>query len=342
MRISKLSENVANTTQGENKDVTNSPVDYASDKPERWVCRNISKTDSSVSFITFKIQPSKLYFFFDFYFLFPSFMKQTKYFQYSNKAWKKKFSKEMIPIQSPNRINCCHRESHLLSNDDNNNLHDICGIIRKCCKMNCVTPTAMSFGYEDERNTEENLFPTVSSDNVFYIESSGARSLDIRQACSVESFARLNPTKTTYVLMIPKGGAQIDIKATTMKNLMENYKNIRIRKLHLDDYFAGTPLQQWYHCSDWNYVPYFRIPLSDGLRLLTLFKYGGYYFDLDIIHLKPIKKGLYNFLVKVWRPPTQVFTGDDAFFNNAVIHAEAQHPLLSMSLEDFRINYRYI
>ena len=69
--------------------------------------------------------------------------------------------------------------------------------------MNCVTPKSMSFGYEDEGNKEENLLPTVSSDNAFFIESSGARSLDIRQACSVESFARINPTRTTYVLMSP-------------------------------------------------------------------------------------------------------------------------------------------
>ena len=241
----------------------------------------------------------------------------------------------MLPIQSPHRINCCNKESHFLSKNDSNNLHDICGIVRTCCKMNCVPPKAMSFGYEDEGNKKENLLPTVSSDNAFFIESSGAGSLDVRQACSVESFARLNPTLTTYVLIVPKGGKQIDIKATTMKNLMENYKNVRIRKLHLDGYFAGTPLEQWYHCSDWNYGKFYTVHLSDILRLLTLFKYGGYYFDLDIIHLKPIEKGLHNFLAH--GIPSDK---SDPYFNNAAIHAEAQHPFLLSALEDFRINYR--
>ena len=206
--------------------------------------------------------------------------------------------------------------------------------------MNCVPPKAMSFGYEDEGNKKENLLPTVSSDNAFFIESSGAGSLDVRQACSVESFARLNPTLNTYVLMIPKGGKQIDIKAKTMKNLRENFKNVRIRKLYLDGFFAGTPLEQWYHCSDWNYGKFYTVHLSDILRLLTLFKYGGYYFDLDIFHLKPIKKGLYNFVVKTWRPWT--LASSYVFINNAVIHAEAQHPLLSMAIEALRTNYRYI
>ena len=116
---------------------------------------------------------------------------------------------------------------------------------------------------------------------------------------------------------------------------MENYKNIRIRKLHLDGYFAGTPLQQWYHCSDWNYGEFYIVHLSDALRLLTLFKYRGYYFDLDIIHFKSIEKVLHNFFVN------QLPVDFNPMYNNAALHVDSQQQqFLSMALEEFRITYR--
>ena len=237
-----------------------------------------------------------------------------------------------MKIQSPLRTNCCDKESHF-----GNILHDICGRKRKCCKLNCEPPTAISYGYQDERNTEENLLPTVSSDNnAFFTETSGARSLTIRQACSVESFARLNPNITVYVFLTPNGEAEIDVKATTMHNLMENYSNIRFRKVHLDGFYAGTPLEQWYYCSDWNYSPFAFPHLSDSLRLVILFKYGGYYFDMEIMHLNPIEKEFRNFLVNEHPPEIK------SRYSHAAIHFEHNNPFVLMSLGEYRINYRYI
>ena len=181
------------------------------------------------------------------------------------------------------------------------------------------------------------------SDNAFYIETSGARSLSVRQACAVESFARLNPSLTVYVFMTPSNGSQIDIKATTMRGLVENYRNIRIRKLHFDGFFAGTPLERWYFCSDWNYGSFAVWHLSDAVRLLTISKYGGYYFDFDIIHCKPIARVFRNFVVNEFEVGnhSEINNRGEPWFNNAAIHADFQHPFLSVAIEEYRTTFRY-
>ena len=239
----------------------------------------------------------------------------------------------MLSIQGANRTNCCSKKE---SDGSKNNkiVRDICGRPTKCCISNCETPTAISYGYDNVEEDNKNLAPTVSSDNAFYIETSGVRSLSVRQACAVESFARLNPSLTVYVFMTPSNGSKIDIKATTMRGLVENYHNIRIRKLHFDGFFAGTPLERWYFCSDWNYGSFAVSHLSDAFRFLILFKYGGYYFDLDIVHLKPIKVQYRNF-VAVESLKGEVILG------SAVIHAEYQHLFTLIAVEEFQNNYKY-
>ena len=59
-------------------------------------------------------------------------------------------------------------------------------------------------------------------EKAFFHETSGRSSLDFRQACSVESFAHLNPNITVYVLMT----GHIDEEATTFKTLTENYSKV--------------------------------------------------------------------------------------------------------------------
>ena len=150
----------------------------------------------------------------------------------------------------------------------------------------------------------------------------------------VESFAKLNPSLTVYLFLTPSDGSQIDIKATTMRGLTENYSNIRIRKSHLDGFFAGTPLEEWYYCSAWNYGQFAVSHLSEAFRVLILFKYGGYYFDLDIIHLNPITAPLYRNFVVVETLDGGVLLG------SAVIHAQHQHQFNFIAVEEFRNKYR--
>jgi lactosylceramide 4-alpha-galactosyltransferase len=92
---------------------------------------------------------------------------------------------------------------------------------------------------------------------------------------------------------------------------------------------AGTPLEHWYHCTNFRKGLFQVNNLSNGLRLLTLSKYGGYYFDLDIISVRPVS--YYRNFVAV---------EDDKNVNNAAIHADFKHPILDLAIEDFVINFR--
>lgn len=160
----------------------------------------------------------------------------------------------------------------------------------------------------------------------FFHETSGRASLNVRQACTVESLAYLNPDLKVYVLMT----GQVDREALTMKTLTQNYDNIKIVHIDLAEYLTGTPLEKWYFCSDWNRGWFAVAHLSDALRFLTLFKFGGYYFDLDMIQLRPVTR-LRNFVVEEG-------TGK---LGSSVIHVERGHPFIKKALEAFPDGYKW-
>ncbi|KAI9559842.1 hypothetical protein GHT06_013849 [Daphnia sinensis] len=169
-------------------------------------------------------------------------------------------------------------------------------------------PTSFSFGANDsytespaefrrEFETIKGFLPDGA--NAFFLETAGNETLNIRQACAVESLALHNPSVTAYVLF---GQESVHSSSVTLRTLTENYKNIRVVGLNMDNYLAGSPLEHWYKFTDWRNGPYHVAHFSDGLRLLTLSRYGGYYFDLDIIHVYPIRCSMIycNILYFIW------------------------------------------
>lgn len=121
----------------------------------------------------------------------------------------------------------------------------------------------------------------------------------------------------------------LDLNALTIKTLSQNYPNLHVTSINLGDYITGTPLERWYLCTEW-YRGWFAVShLSDALRFLTLSKYGGYYFDLDIIHLQPVTT-YRNFIVPE----------DMTKLGSSVIHVDYQHPIMQMAVEEFAADYR--
>ena len=110
---------------------------------------------------------------------------------------------------------------------------------------------------------------------------------------------------------------------------LQTYDNINILRIHLSDYFFRTPLEHWYFCGNWRTGKYNVSHLSDALRYLTLFKYGGYYFDLDIIMMKPVSH-LRNFVA--------LETG--SILGAGAMHADLRHPIFNETIQEFRDNYR--
>ena len=135
---------------------------------------------------------------------------------------------------------------------------------------------------------------------------------------------------TVHLLMATGGPEQVDLNQATMRVLLDNYRNIHITGVNLGDYMAGSPLERWYFCNSWNRGWFALSHLSDALRFLSLFKFGGYYFDLDVIQLRPITS-YRNFVV----------AEDVNKLGSSVIHVDYQHPVISMAVNDFPTNYKY-
>jgi lactosylceramide 4-alpha-galactosyltransferase len=127
-------------------------------------------------------------------------------------------------------------------------------------------------------------------------------------------------------------GGRINTSLVTLKKLKEKYDNIHLISFNLDDYMAGSPLEYWYHCNGWRDGPFHVSHLSDGLRFLTLHKYGGYYFDLDVISVRPVTD-LRNF----------VAAESDDYLGCGVLHADFKNPVMEfLAVKDFATNYRQV
>lgn len=111
---------------------------------------------------------------------------------------------------------------------------------------------------------------------------------------------------------------------------LANYSNIKIKPIKLSQYFMHTPLERWYFCTDWNFGPYAVSHLSDALRFLTLYKFGGYYFDLDVVMLQPVAE-LRNFTAA--ESNETVAAG--------ALHVDYRHPFILDVVNEFQTTYRY-
>lgn len=70
---------------------------------------------------------------------------------------------------------------------------------------------------------------------------------------------------------------------------------MRLNSLNITEYTNNSPLQEWFVSGKINSSKYLTHHISDILRILTLWKYTGTYFDLDVINKKPISSIGTNF-----------------------------------------------
>ena len=151
----------------------------------------------------------------------------------------------------------------------------------------------------------------------FFLETRGDQMLNICLA-----LAHL----IVYVLIT---GGKINSSAAAVQTLREKYDNVHMIEVNLDEYLTVTPLEHWYHCTDWRNGSYHVSHLSDGLRFLTLAKFGGYYFDLDVVLVRPLTD---------YRNFVSMESGDS--MSSAALHADYGHPFMQMAAEEFSRNYK--
>lgn len=158
--------------------------------------------------------------------------------------------------------------------------------------------------YDDEgSNTIEEMASSAAPTrgrSIFFHETSCASSvqggivLTPRQACAVESAAKMNPDLEVYLLFT----SPINLHNSTVKNKVVaqllTYPNVRVRHLNFEKYFVGSPLEEWYRGGALKASRWPQSHASDVLRFLTLWKYGGTYLDLDVVVTRSLN-GLSNF-----------------------------------------------
>jgi lactosylceramide 4-alpha-galactosyltransferase len=141
---------------------------------------------------------------------------------------------------------------------------------------------------------------------IFFHETSGSNNLSFIQCCSVESAAKHHPNRPVQLFVRPLQNcfnSSLKLSPTSFFNptwlkVLSKYPNLSVILLNERNYFFGTLMEDWYNKNEWRKSKFETAHLSDYLRILSLYKGGGLYLDLDVLTLKPYMGALFhNFLV---------------------------------------------
>jgi hypothetical protein len=154
---------------------------------------------------------------------------------------------------------------------------------------------------------------------IFFVQTSENEDILARHACSIESAARLHSNGSIFVLMSSK---YVHIKKGSYSHLRP-YKNIHFVHFNEQDVYSGTPLIQLNKIKRKQFIRYFSIShMSDFIRTALLYKYGGIYFDLDVIPLRTFD---------LFSNTVALETTDGV--NVAVLAFEKQHLVLDLQMD---------
>lgn len=157
--------------------------------------------------------------------------------------------------------------------------------------------------------------------------------LNPRQACAVESAAKLHPDHDVYLLFTSTGQIDEDNEDNNkLINALRNYPNIYLLHLNFTRYIKDTRIEFLYKNGHLKYSAYARSHASDLLRYLTLYKYGGIYMDLDVIVIKPLTDLSKNFAGA--ESKKNVAAGVLRFTSK-----DKGHDYLNMCLDDLKNNF---
>ncbi|KAK4006402.1 hypothetical protein OUZ56_011556 [Daphnia magna] len=162
-----------------------------------------------------------------------------------------------------------------------------------------ILPTKWE-AYDWKTQGERNL-------RIFFHETSGKNKLSLIQCCAVESAAKHNPNRLVQLFLRPlencSGSFKMPLKSASFYNpawleVISEYPNVSPILINEENYFSETPLEEWYRKKEWKNSPYMTEHYSDYIRVLSLYKEGGLYLDIDILTLRPYHGDMFrNFLV---------------------------------------------
>ncbi|CAG0920550.1 unnamed protein product [Notodromas monacha] len=153
-----------------------------------------------------------------------------------------------------------------------------------------------------------------AKDAIYMMETSGRQLLSAKQLCSVESTARLHPSKTIVLLV----ASDTIVYPTLITSLLRKHPNVLLRKIDVGKVLSTSPLKNMDIENTLKKSKFVTEHASDLLRFALLYEHGGIYLDLDMIVIK-----------KLPEVANGVATANEGtYLNPAFIAFQKGHPVL--------------
>lgn len=178
-------------------------------------------------------------------------------------------------------------------------------------------------------NSDKEDVNKIPSDKMFFFETSGKSWLNPRQLCAVESAAR-NSLLSRVIVLINNDTLTLNRDENDVLCAVFNGKfpsKIRFHKVDITEDISDTPLTPLFVLSSLKLSQYPSTHLSDILRIAFLYKFGGFYADLDYVFVKPVERALKKGRNAVFVTGYEKEKSLRAT-NSIMVFSQTRHPLL--------------
>lgn len=108
---------------------------------------------------------------------------------------------------------------------------------------------------------------------------------------------------------------------------LQTYPNIFMRNINLWTYAANTPIEEWFSTDELFTSQFLNSHVSDFLRYLSLYKFGGTYLDLDVV------------VQKTFENLTANYAGAESMIDVAAGVINFQHEGIGHEIADMCVRY---
>ncbi|XP_037786374.1 lactosylceramide 4-alpha-galactosyltransferase-like [Penaeus monodon] len=146
---------------------------------------------------------------------------------------------------------------------------------------------------------------------------------------SSNSFSRVNPEADVWFVIT---SPTVDNADGLPARLLERYSNLYVVTTDLETVFKNTSLEDFFMSGLWHKgTPWPIIQLSDILRVALVWRFGGFYTDIDTVCLKDIFP-LQNFVIGGHYPRNQIANGAFHFLH----HHQVMEDLMTKMIEGYK------
>ncbi|XP_069069714.1 alpha-1,4-N-acetylglucosaminyltransferase-like [Pleurodeles waltl] len=166
---------------------------------------------------------------------------------------------------------------------------------------------------------------------IFLVETTDTLEPTSLTLCAVESAARIYPDRPIFFYMggLRKWNNPQEKHISHDLQVLTSLANVYIQPFDLEEILKDSPLLPWYLKVNPATEKFWTHVSSDASRLALVWKYGGIYFDTDVISIRPIPEE--EFLVCAY---TMTHTSNGIFGFNQF------QPFLWDCMKEFAVNYK--